>query len=111
MRADPNAINCHCRLPAVARASTAETNRGRKFWGCGSSDEDCSFFQWVDTPPNRQVAGSDNRAAGTGTFGSGKLGGGFEDDSGYGGSGWSDSGKAVPTKRRVSSLVGWLHNG
>lgn len=90
----------------MARAFTAETNRGRKFWGCGGGDDDCEFFQWVDTPPNRHVAGSDNRAAGTGAFGSGKFVSGFEDDSGYGGSGWSDSGKAVPAKRRVSVLVG-----
>ncbi|KIM21746.1 hypothetical protein M408DRAFT_12433 [Serendipita vermifera MAFF 305830] len=85
---------CNCGVPAVERVSNTETTRGRKFWRCGSKDKDCEFFQWVDTPANRQVAGPSRPS----NSGNGRTG--REDDSGYGGSGWSDGGKTIPAKRR-----------
>lgn len=85
---------CNCGVLAVERVSNTETTRGRKFWRCGSKDKDCEFFQWVDTPANRQVAGPSRPS----NSGNGRTG--REDDSGYGGSGWSDGGKTIPAKRR-----------
>lgn len=80
--------------------SKTETTKGRKFWRCGSTEKDCEFFQWVDTPPNRQVSASTAPR----TFGRGTFAGDIEGDSGYGGSGWSDGGKNVPAKRRHNDI-------
>jgi len=97
---EPGAINCHCGVRALQRESNTETTRGRKFWRCGGSGEDCQFFHWVDTPPNRQISGANGGAiGGGGKFGSGNLGN-FEDHGG--GSDRRDSGNAAPAKRRVS---------